>query len=397
MAIDSRSYPVPEDPLLADVAVAMRQDRSWGSIFDHEWNLVYVTDDLRRSFGGGELVDFPIGEYAFGPEFLAVARSWRFGANSLELQRAQFALLGRFALADTPGGRDELRRRVDPLFHDLIDGLEPATAAVEAGEVGGTGLTRTVRVNNVVVRIRDDAGRLAGTASFARPAVGMDTISAMISNADVDHLERMRLVDRPARRPAAILFADVEGSTPLSRRLPTASYFSLARRLVRASDHCVIAAGGLVGRHAGDGVVAFFLAETAGSESAAARACIGAMRDLRAAIGDVAVASDLDPDDLTLRFGLHWGSTLYVGSISTSGRSEATALGDEVNEAARIEACATGGRALASKSLVERLDEDDAAALGIEPGRIGYTILGELPTASEKARRDAPAIAVCEL
>ena len=102
-------------------------------------------------------------------------------------------------------------------------------------------------------------------------------------------------------------------------------------------------------------------------------------------------------DDLALRFGLHWGSTLYVGSITTSGRSEVTALGDEVNEAARIEACATGGRTLASKSLLERLDDDDAAALGLDPDRIGYSILGELASASEKARRDAPAIAVCEL
>ena len=34
---------------------------------------------------------------------------------------------------------------------------------------------------------------------------------------------------------------------------------------------------------------------------------------------------------------------------------------DEVNEAARIEACAAGGRMLASKHLVERLDPDDAA------------------------------------
>lgn len=131
-----------------------------------------------------------------------------------------------------------------------------------------------MRVSSVVVRIRDDAGRLAGTATFAKPATGMDTISALISNADLDHLARMYLVAKAARRPAAILFADVEGSTPLSRRLPTASYFSLARRLVRTADRCVIAAGGLVGRHVGDGVAAFFLAETVGSESAAARACI---------------------------------------------------------------------------------------------------------------------------
>ncbi|MCU0313941.1 MAG: hypothetical protein MUC84_07775, partial [Solirubrobacteraceae bacterium] len=120
-------------------------------------------------------------------------------------------------------------------------------------------------------------------------------------------------------------------------------------------------------------------------------------RTLRDAVMDIAVRSDLPPEDLTLRFGLHWGSTLYVGSITTVGRSEVTALGDEVNEAARIEACATGGLTLASKDLVERLERDDAAALGVDPDHITYRQLAHLDTATEKARRDAPAIAVCEV
>ncbi len=74
---------------------------------------------------------------------------------------------------------------------------------------------------------------------------------------------------------------------------------------------------------------------------------------------------------------------------------EVTALGDEVNEGARIEACATGGRALASKPLLERLDAEDAVALDLDPDHITYTPLADLATATEKARRDAPAIAVC--
>ena len=185
-------------------------------------------------------------------------------------------------------------------------------------------------------------------------------------------------VARAERRPAAILFADLEGSSSLARRLSTASYFALGRRLARAADHCVIDAGGLVGRHVGDGVVAFFLAETAGSDSAAARSCIDAARALREAVREVAARSELQPEDVVLRFGLHWGSNLYVGNISTAGRSEVTALGDEVNEAARIEACASGGRALASKDLIERLDPEDAAALDLDPDRVTYTALGEL-------------------
>jgi class 3 adenylate cyclase len=159
----------------------------------------------------------------------------------------------------------------------------------------------------------------------------------------------------------------------------------------------VIDAGGLVGSHAGDGFGAFFLADVAGSESAAAAGCISAARSLTATIDDIAARSELDAGDVVMRFGLHWGANLYVGQITTGGRTEVTALGDQVNETARIEACATGGRALVSKDLIERLTLDDAAALGVAQEQITYRVLADLPTATEKARRDAPAIAVCEL
>jgi class 3 adenylate cyclase len=215
--------------------------------------------------------------------------------------------------------------------------------------------------------------------------------------ADLKHLERMSVVARPDRHPAAILMADLDASSALARHLPTAQYFAFVRRLVRTADRCIIDAGGIVGRHAGDGIVAFFLVDTAGSEAAAARACITAARAVRDSIPDIAARSELSPAECSLRFGLHWGSTLYMGRIVTGGRSEVTALGDEVNEAARIEACASGGRTLASKSLLERLNRVDADALDIDTGHATYTPLAELPTATDKARRDAPSIAVCEI
>jgi class 3 adenylate cyclase len=72
-------------------------------------------------------------------------------------------------------------------------------------------------------------------------------------------------------------------------------------------------------------------------------------------------------------------------------------MGDEVNEAARIEACATGGLTLASKDLIERLTPDDALELGLNPSRMKYIPLAELASATEKARRDAPSLAVCAI
>ncbi len=178
-------------------------------------------------------------------------------------------------------------------------------------------------------------------------------------------------------------------------KLSTADYFRLSRRFVRATDQAVVNAGGVVGRHLGDGVTAFFLAETLGTESAAAPAAIEATRSLRAAGSDLAIRSGLDPEDFILRFGLHWGATLYVGLIKSVARSEVTAMGDEVNEAARIEAGASGGLARASKALIERLSRRDSAELELD--HVAYTPLGDLSTATQKARRDAPSISVCEI
>ena len=62
---------------------------------------------------------------------------------------------------------------------------------------------------------------------------------------------------------------------------------------------------------------------------------------LRDALVDTTARSSLSEAELSLRFGLHWGATLYMGRILTEGRSEVTALGDEMNEAARIEATYT--------------------------------------------------------
>lgn len=388
-------YPLPEDPALAETARALSDTGHWGWIVDDRWHIAYATDELRFAFGASiELAPMAIGEHFFGPESISASLGWRYGSS----MRVLFTFLGGWVLADTPGGRDELREIVDPSLRDMVDQLSPADPAAGSGK--GTGMSFAeiqVDIPVIALRIRDAAGRLAGTAMISKPAAGMATLGAMASMADLGHLERMLSVSQPARRPAALLFADLEASAPLARRLSTASYFALGRRLVRAADQCVIDEDGLVGRHVGDGVVAFFLAESAGSESHAARSCIAAARALRTAIGDVAVRSELQPEDVVMRFGLHWGSTLYVGNITTAGRGEVTALGDEVNEAARIEACASGGRALASKELIERLEPEDAAVLDLDPGRITYIPLADLDTATEKARRDAPAIAVCDV
>jgi class 3 adenylate cyclase len=392
--------PLPDDPVLAEWAAAMRDMGDWGWIVDSSWNLQFITDEQRLSLAYDvEMVPVVIGVHLFGPETTAMSAHWRTAATQLhETWSGFFANVGDLMLADTAGGKAKLRSVVDPSLAGMVDELSPSHASATTGSSSAAGTRdRGGVLLQKTLRIRDAEGGLRGTAVTFKPAVGMNVLGTMALERDPGHLKRTRAVASARRRPSAILFADLEGSSALSRTLSTSSYFAAGRRIVRATDRCVVDAGGLVGRHVGDGVVAFFPVEVFDSESAAATACIRAARDIEAAMPEVASRCGLDADQLTMRFGLHWGSTIYMGNIGTLARSEVTALGDEVNEAARIEACATGGRLLASKPLVERLNDGDAASLGIDPDLIAYTQLAHLTTATEKARRDAPAIAVCEL
>jgi class 3 adenylate cyclase len=394
------SSALPEHPVLRAWASVLNDLGFWASVLDAEWRYVFHTNDMRLSYRDmGAVTGPPLRVHLLSAEarlFLAETVGGRW--VSPESVRDWFLSVGRYVLAGTPGGREELRRVVDPALDDLVDLLEPRELPpVWMNRSGFTTAGVDATGSAAWIRIDDSEGQRVGVCTLSKPAAGMSDLARAVATADLRHLERMGVIAQPDRRPAAILMADLEASSPLARRLSSAQYFAFNRRLVRTADSCVIDAGGIVGRHAGDGVVALFLADTAGSESAAARACITAARALREALPRVVARSDLFDVEVSLRFGLHWGATLYVGRIMTGGRSEVTALGDEMNEASRIEACAIDGRVLASKALVERLKRSDAQALGLDADHATYTPLGELPTATDKARRDAPAIAVCDL
>jgi hypothetical protein len=70
------------------------------------------------------------------------------------------------------------------------------------------------------------------------------------------------------------------------------------------------------------------------------------------------------------------------------------ALGDEVNECARIQQTARNGSLLASKPLIERLDPEKAQTLRLDPLTMDYHTVGELPGVTHKAVRDAGGVPV---
>jgi hypothetical protein len=130
---------------------------------------------------------------------------------------------GRYVVAGTPGGREALRRVVDPELADLVDQLQPRdlppvwinrSAFTTAGaEVAGLSMW---------VRIDDAHGHRVGVCILPKPAAGMSHLARAAATLDLTNLERIRVVERPDRHPTAILMADLEASSPLARRLSTA-------------------------------------------------------------------------------------------------------------------------------------------------------------------------------
>lgn len=393
-----QGYPLPSDRVLAGFAAALDDFGFAGEVWDARWRLAYLSNEYRTLVNAGQPLTRTqgLGEHFVSREMSAVREAWPAGPT-FESFRTALSGFGAYILHGTPGGLAALRETADPRLLEVLETLAPESPPAAWGtRVDARFGNRTMGNDVLMFPLNGTDGTPAGFGLVVKPEMRASVLG-MLALGDARLFERMSGLLEPARRPAAVLFADLENSTPLAKRLATPAYFALIRRIASGSDRAVVDAGGIVGKHVGDGVTAFFLADEAGSESAAARGCIEAMRGIRAAAQRAAERSDLAPTDVSIRFGLHWGATLYVGRLMTSGRAEVTALGDEVNEGARLEACATGGLALASKALIERLDTGDAAALGIDPARLSYTLLADLPTATEKARRDAPAIAVCEI
>jgi class 3 adenylate cyclase len=395
MAADAPGYsPWPEHPDLRDIAEAMEAAGMLFEIYDARFRCVFLSsewakiteasaDEVRRQIGRSSIV-----------------RALREDAEMIRVTRDS-------GTAWFQHNAPIMRRYLDPAdadFEEIFDTSAPYAAEIAPVEpvprawfdrVSFPAHLRFRRFmlgdqHQVQLRISDDGGRFIGVVFLYRGVVP-ESLMQRLGRGDPNLFERMDRVSEPGRRTAAILFADLEASGVLSRHLSSRGYFELIRDLTDLIDTSVIARDGITGKHAGDGGSALFLAaDFDGSESSAARAVIETARAIR---DD---SEQLGPEDVDVKVnvGVHWGATLMVGQVATSGRLEVTALGDQMNECARIEAAAAGGAILASKDLVERLDASDAQAVGIDSDAIAYTTLGELDGASDKAIRDAGTIAV---
>jgi len=367
----------PDEGPLRDVVAALARSRAAAQVVDAQGRLAWVSEQMLLLSGAGPDTDVGLGHHV---------------DEVLERPVWQQLL--------TPGAVETLRGELYPRLADPAATTPLWVLAIDL-QIGA----RQRSVGMLGVTLRNAEGSSLGAVLIYAPLLPARVL-ALVSEGDEAMFTRMADLSEPAQRPAAVLFADIDGSGPLSRRLPTPVYFELIRGVTTAFDALVARHGGIVGKHAGDGASAYFLTEGHGSDSDAALAALRTVQELSEAVAGVVAdlaetGVELRPEDCRMNVGAHWGSDLFIGQVVTGGRLEVTALGDEVNECARVEQVASGGQRLVTKALVERLDPDAAEALGLRPRTLTYRLLADLAvghgSADGKVERDAGPLAVHDL
>lgn len=390
-----------EDARIAVWALELERSRWPGYVVDRELKLRFASSELKVFLGmslGREVDDEAAG---VGTSILEAIsnEAWSAAITPDSLTRVMPRLFGYLK---EEFGSEEARQIVpEPMLPFLEGAGEDRTFGVVSDNFEYTvpGLPPLV-IEFLLIAMRGASGEFLGGICVTQMGI-RPTLVSLLARGDERMFERMADLQEPRRCQGAVLFADLEGSSRLSRLLPTGTYFSLVRSLATQADMAIAANDGVVGRHAGDGVSGYFLVSEGVDASGVAAAAITTARTIQAAaegaIAEVVRELDIDASDFRMNVGVHWGASIFMGQLVPGGRLDITALGDSVNECARIEEAATGGALLASKQLVEQLSMADALSVGVDPDQLVYRTVADLAPDSAKAVRDAGLIAVTRL
>jgi adenylate cyclase len=158
-------------------------------------------------------------------------------------------------------------------------------------------------------------------------------VSEEVVNAIMAHPEGLKLGGE--RRELTLLFTDLAGFTNFSEQLGPEQVAQLLNEHFSRATAIIKQHGGTVNRFIGDAIMAFWGAPLA-DENHAINACRAArdmqldMKDLRPSL----IARGLPA--VNMRVGLHTGVAV-VGNLGAADRFDYTAIGDNVNLAARLE------------------------------------------------------------
>ena len=154
----------------------------------------------------------------------------------------------------------------------------------------------------------------------------------------------------------SMLFADVRGSTALSEQMSPTEFSKLINQFYVGSTRAIAEEDGLVEKLAGDAVAAFWGAGFAGKDYV--------VRTIRAA---QSIARRMQRQNIPVGIGVHAGVAFFGAMGSSGDLVDISAVGEEVNTAARLASQAAAGEIIVSETALAKTDIDGA---GLESRRL---------------------------
>lgn len=157
------------------------------------------------------------------------------------------------------------------------------------------------------------------------------------------HIEEGRLVE------LTMVFADLSSFTALTERLGAESTYGVVDKYLRAAASVLTAHGAFIDKYIGDCVMAFFNAPVKREDHAAA--AVDAARELQRRLPELSKELGLE---LRASIGIATGYA-RVGRLGSDDVKDYTAIGDVVNQAARLQAQARAGEILVAENVYARV------------------------------------------
>ncbi len=197
---------------------------------------------------------------------------------------------------------------------------------------------------------RDLAAELKEKNAFIRHTFGRYVSDDVVGEL-LDHPEGLELGGE--RRPLTVLCSDLRGFTPMADRSSPEEVVQLLNRYFEAMFRVILDHGGTINAIMGDGLFVLFGAPITMPD--AAQRAVSCAIEMQLALQ--ALRDEEDFPALEMGIGIHSGAAV-VGNIGSKQRTHYSAIGRDVNLAARVESCTVGGQILITAETLGQAQEN---------------------------------------
>lgn len=179
----------------------------------------------------------------------------------------------------------------------------------------------------------------------------------------------------PSLLSLCVLVADLQDSVKISVELPPSEYFELINGLWQSVADIFDGYKGICGKHAGDGLLYYFIKKPGSNHIMDALNCAMKVRErVKSLSNDWKVRKGWF-NELYMNIGIDEGKEFF-GTIQSAYNLEFAALGDSINHAARLSNIARRGSVLTTKNLINKLSSEEQQS-------VNYGVRRQHPEAGE--------------